>query len=446
MAVAVSSKHLGLRSEASARFERGTDPDVVDLAARRLAELLAPCGARLVEGSVTVDGDLPERRPVVVRPSRVERLLGTRIGADRIVALLEPLGFDVSPRAGQDGDEVLEVRVPSFRPDTATETDVIEEIARHHGYSRIPRRVPRAVQTGSLTELQRDRRTIRQVLVGLGVHEAMPLPFLAPGDLDRAGLPAEAVVLTNPLAAEESVLRTSLRPGLLRAIAYNESHRTDGAALFEVGKVFRPPLPGATLPDEREHLGVVLAGRDALAAVQVWEVLHRTLALPDPGIDQTQAVDGLHPGRAGVVTLGGRPVGEVGEIDPGVLAALGIRERVAWLQVDLGSALSLGHGSQPYRAISRYPSSDVDLAFEVAETVPASHVAAAIRGAAGELLVDLQLFDVFRGPPVPDGRRSLAYRLRLQAGDHTLTDDEITAVREAVVARLEADHRATLRA
>jgi phenylalanyl-tRNA synthetase beta chain len=442
MAIAVSSKHLGLRSEASARFERGTDPEIVDLAARRLAELLAPSGARLVEGAVTVDGDLPDRTPVLVRRERVNRLLGTDLAPGDIPRLLDPIGFGVAPAGDPD---TFSVTVPTFRPDTTTETDVIEEIARHHGYSRIPKRVPTSTLIGALTPLQRDRRTLRQVLVGLGVHEAMPLPFLAPGDLTRAGLPGDAVTLTNPLAAEESVLRTSLRPGLLRAVAYNESHRTDGVALFEIGKVFGLPVPGTTLPDEREHLAVVLAGRDAIEAVQVWQVLHHTLGLPGPGIDQSRPVAGLHPGRSGVLTLGAEVVGEIGEVDPGVLEALGIRERVAWLQLDLDVALALPHGEHPYRSISRYPSSDIDLAFEVDEAVPAAHVGAAIRGAAGDLLVDLALFDVFRGAPVPDGRRSLAYRLRLQASDRTLTDDDLTTVREAVVATVEG-LGATLRA
>jgi phenylalanyl-tRNA synthetase beta chain len=442
MAIAVSSKHLGLRSEASARFERGTDPDIVDLAARRLVELLAPSGARLVEGSVTVDGELPDRHPVLVRTDRVNRLLGTDLAPAELQPLLEPIGFRVEAAGERD----FSVTIPSFRYDSTTETDVIEEIARHHGYSRIPIRVPRSVQTGSLTPVQGDRRIVRQVLVGLGIHEAMPLPFLAPGDLAAAGLPADAVTVTNPLAAEESVLRTSLRPGLLRAVAYNESHRTDGVSLFELGQVFGVPAPGAQLPDEREQLGVVLTGREAPAAVRVWELLHATLGLPSPSIDQARPVPGLHPGRSAVLRAGDDDVGEVGEIDPGVLAALGIRERVAWLQVDLGLVLGMPHGEHRYHPISRYPSSDLDLAFEVDESVPAARVAAAVRGAAGELLIDLDLFDVFRGAPVPEGRRSLAYRLRLQAADRTLTDDDIASVRDTVAAALSSTLGASLRA
>ncbi len=160
--------------------------------------------------------------------------------------------------------------------------------------------------------------------------------------------------------------------------------------------------------------------------MQIWDVLVRTLGLPDHRLDQSGSFPGCTPAGRARSTLGTTVVGEVGEIDPGVLDGLGIRERVAWLEVDLDHALNLTHGEHPYRPISRYPSSDLDLAFEVDETVPASRVAAAIRGGAGDLLVDLALFDVFTGAPVPDGHRSLAYRLRLQARDRTLTEADLT--------------------
>lgn len=430
MAIARSSKFMGLRSEASARFERGVDPALVDLAARRLAELLAPSGARLIRGSVTAAGDLPATPPVRVRTARVNQLLGTEISTDHIVSLLNPIGFTCEVHEGVD---VLSVAVPTFRPDTTTETDVIEEIARHFGYSRIVGRAPTSAHTGSLTSMQRDRRILRQILVGLGIHEAMPLPFLAPGDLARCGLPTEAVTVTNPLAAEESILRTSLRPGLLRAIAYNESHRIDGASLFEIGKAFGVPAAGTVLPDEREHLAVALAGVDALAVAETWEVLARTLGLGGVTIDQSTPPPGLHPSRSGALVSGGAPIGEIGEIDPGVLAALGIRERVAWLQLDLGAALAEPHGEHRYHHISRYPSSDLDLAFEVEDSIPAASITEAVEKAAGPLLVNLRLFDVFRGHPVPEGHRSLAYRLRLQAPDRTLTDEDLSGVQDTVM-------------
>ena len=435
MAIARSSKFMGLRSEASARFERGVDPAIVDLAARRLAELLAPSGARLVQGAITARGDLPAASSVRVRTDRVNRLLGTDLTTEQITGLLAPIGFvcDAVPDGG-----ALDVVVPTFRPDTTMETDVIEEIARHFGYSRIVGRAPTSAHIGSLTPTQRDRRALRQILVGLGVHEAMPLPFLAPGDLAACGLEPEAVTVTNPLASEESVLRTSLRPGLLRAIAYNESHRTTSAALFEIGKVFRPPVDGNVLPDEREHLAVVLASRDATAAAMVWSTVADTLGFDGIEIDQSTPPPGLHPGRSGCLTADGTVIGELGEIDPGVLDALGIRERVAWLQLDLGLLLARPHGEHRYHSISRYPSSDLDLAFEVDESVSAASIERALRAAAGPLLIEVDLFDVFRGSPVPDGRRSLAYRLRLQAPDRTLTDTDIGGVQRAVIDALAA--------
>jgi len=438
MAIARSSQRLGLRSEASMRFERGTDPDVVELAARRFAELLDD--ASLVAGVVDARGTLPDRSPVRVRTGRVNALLGTELSDTEIASLLEPIGFDVE--AWAVGEQA--VTVPTFRPDTTTEIDVIEEVARHVGYANIRRTVPPAVRVGGLEARQADRRVVRQVMVGLGFDEAMPLPFLAPGDLEAAGLGPGAVTVTNPLAAEESVLRSSLRPGLLRAVAYNESHRCDGVALFEIGKVFRSPQPGESLPDESEELGVVGAGVDAFAAVGAWQAVADVLAVGDWRLEQVP-VAGLHPGRSAEVVVGGEVVGALGEIDPGVLDALDVRERCAWLEVDLGTLLARPHGERRYRPVSRYPSSDIDLAFEVDDTVAAADVAATIRSAGGDLLASVRLFDVFRGAAVAEGSRSLAYTLRLQAPDRTLTDDEVADVRRQVIEAVETEHGAPLR-
>jgi phenylalanyl-tRNA synthetase beta chain len=445
LAVARSSKRLGLRSEASARFERGTDPEIVELAARRFAELLAPSGARLVGGAVDARGDLPSPTVVRVRTARVNGLLGTALTTDDVRGLLEPIGFGCAAVevAVEVADE-LDVHVPTFRPDTQTETDVVEEVARHHGYGNIPRTVPASFRIGRLTERQTDRRVLRQVLAGLGVDEAMPLPFLAPGDLEAVGVESRAVTLTNPLVAEESVLRTSLRPGLLKAVAYNQSHRNEDARLFEIGKVFLPSPPGEVLPDEREALGAVLAGVEPGEAVEVWRVVAEALAVPGVRIEQG-SVAGLHPGRSGELLAGDDAIGVVGEVDPAVLERMGIAGRVAVVEVDLDRLLALPHGDRPYRRVSRFPSNDIDLAFEVDEAVPAADVEDAIRRAAGDLLADLRLFDVFRGPSLPEGTRSLAFGLRLQAPDRTLADDEVGELRTRVITAVEAGLPARLR-
>jgi len=308
--------------------------------------------------------------------------------------------------------------------------------------------VPPSARAGRLTARQRDRRLVRDVLVGLGADEAMPLAFLAPEDLARAGVEQPSITLTNPLAAEESVLRPSLRPGLLKSVRYNQSHRQADVALFEVGKTFMPPegpVVARQLPDERERLGVVWSGRDATAAVEGWTVLTQALGLSDLTILQGP-VDGLHPGRSAQLMSGSMVVGALGEIDPGVLDALSITGRVAWLEVDLDRLLALPHGGRAYAPVSRYPSSDIDLAFVVADDVAAAAVRATITEAAGARLRRLHLFDVFRSDSLGPQRRSLAFGLRLQADDHTLTDDEVATVRTEVIEAVEAAHGAELRA
>jgi phenylalanyl-tRNA synthetase beta chain len=406
---------------------------------RRFAELLAPAGATLAPDLVDARGNLPARETIRVRTDRVNAILGTDLGRDRIADVLQSIEFGAEP-AGDD----LDVDIPSFRPDSSTEIDVIEEVARVHGYSRIERTVPRSTLTGHLTPYQVDRRTVRSTMAGLGLDEVMPVPFLAPGDLEAAGLTSDGITVTNPLVAEESVMRASLRPGILKTLAYNASHRLTGLGIFEVGHVYRQPASEQPLPDEREYLAVALAGHGAGDAVAVWSALADALAARDYSL-VAEAVPGLHPSRTARIDVAGTPVGHVGEVDPGVLEAYGVAERVAWLEVDLDRLFDLPHGDRPYAGFSRYPSSDIDLAFEVDEGTPADAVGRCIRESAGELLVDLSLFDVYRGEAVGEGRRSLAFALRLQATDRTLTDAEVAELRQRCIEAVQGLLPATLR-
>jgi len=431
MTVARTARRHGLRSEASTRFERGADPEIIDRALQRFVEVLAASSPlELSPGTLVVEGTLPPAATVRLRTERVNAILGTSLSPEEIRGTLEPIGFACRV-VGADHD----VDVPSFRRvDSSTEIDVIEEVARQYGLNRIARTVPvPESQTGSLTVVQAERRRLRRALVGFGLTEVMPVPFLAPGDLQRAGFPTDAVVVTNPLVAEESVMRTSLRPGILKTLAYNASHRNTGLEIFEIGHVYLPTDRSADLPDEREFLAVARAGRDAAAAVEAWQAVVDTLGLVDVGLLNT-TVPGLHPTRAAEVSVGGQVVGVLGEVDPEVLGAFGVSERVAWLDVDLSLLAGLPQGSRSYRRVSRFPSSDVDLAFEVDDEVPASVVEAAVRAAGGDLLAGLVLFDVYRGDRVAAGSRGLGFRLRLQADDRTLTDAEVTGVRERCIA------------
>jgi phenylalanyl-tRNA synthetase beta chain len=437
LTISWTSKRLALRSEASARFEKGIDRGGVERAVARFAELL---GATPVSAPTDVRAEevLPE--PVRVRTERVNAILGTELSDTAVKDLLDPIGFDtVITEAGQ-----LEVTIPSWRPDSAVEIDVIEEVARMFGYSAIERTLPQSTLTGGLTRHQKDRRLVRQVLAGVGASEAWTTTFVSPTELERCGLDvAEAVVVSNPLVAEESLLRTSLLPGLLRSIAYNASHRELGVSLFEIGKVFR--VPGNPLPDEREVVAVALAGADAPAAVSVLHALAEGLLVRDWRIEAATA-PGLHPTRTARVVVEAETIGFVGEVDPAALDASSIAERVAWLELDLHALLRAPHGAEQMRSVSRYPSSDLDLSFEVADTTPAGDLVRTMRHAGVEVLVDVALFDVYRGSGVAAGRRSVTYRARLQAPDRTMTDEELGAARQQLITAVEQAHPASLRA
>ncbi|MCP4224159.1 MAG: phenylalanine--tRNA ligase subunit beta, partial [Actinomycetia bacterium] len=433
-----------LRSEASTRFERGVDYGGVQRALDRFTQLAVEiCGATVARGAVLVDGNLEPTPPVVVRVPRVNMILNLELRADEITALLDPIGFQT---IASSADEVT-VTIPSWRPDSSLEIDVIEEIGRHNGYSRSGRRVPTPTQAGTLTPDQIGRRKLRRALQGAGYSEAMPNPFLAPGDLERAGLDGDGISLTNPLVAEESILRTSLLPGLLNAVAYNQAHRAPSIALYELGGVFGPS--DAELPDECELVAAAGAGFDAAdqAAVVATRLLHRLAS--ELGFTGLRVVNegrpGLHPTRSAAVHFRGKVIGDVGEVDPGVLEAFGVDGRVAWLQLEAAPLLEAMQSVPKYKLVSRYPSSDLDLAFLVANDIPASDVARTLNKAGGELLHSVKLFDVFRRDRLAAGTRSLAFTLRFQANDRTLTDAELADARQSCIAAVVKAHNAELR-
>jgi phenylalanyl-tRNA synthetase beta chain len=442
MAVARTSKRLGLRSEASARFERGVDFGGVDRAVARYVELAAElAGAKLGAAVDLIDHtELPRRDPILLRTARVNEILGTDLTDAQVWGYLEPIGFAVTPVEVGAADVVA----PTYRLDIDAEIHLIEEVARHHGYMKIPRTVPSTTQVGTLSPYQRDRRLVRQAMAGAGVDEAMTSLLIGPGDHARAGLPEDGIEADRPMIKEESILRTSLLPGLLRSVAFNASHRQFDVALFEVGHVFRLPDQPQPLPDEREHLSAVLAGQEAPQAKHLLDALVHALRLERVTLEPTTA-PGLHPARTANVLAVGTPVGVIGEVDPDVLSGWEIEGRAAWLDIDLEALLAAPRRPEQSRPVSRYPSSDIDLAFLVDEGVPAGDVEATLSAAAGDLLESIELFDVFRGPQVGQGRRSLAYRLRFEAHDRTLTDAEVADVRQRAIAAVEGAHGAQLR-
>ena len=444
LTIARSSRRLKLRSEASARFEKGCDWQGIDRAAARFCEILhdATGGSSVVAGTpVEATGHLPSRSPVRLRTERVNQLLGTDLSGNRIAGYLTPLGFTSTP--GDDG--VLSVELPSWRLDSATEIDVVEEVARLHGYRAIPSTVPRSPFTGGLSTYQRDRRLVRQILVGGGADEVWTTTFVSPADLERCHLdPSTAVAVTNPLVAEQSRLRTSLLPGLVDAVAANARRRQPGVCLFEIGHTFVRPPDGQSLPAETEMVACAVAARDATESMTLWHLLVEGLNLRDWRLDAA-VIAGLHPTRSARVLLEGERIGVLGELDRSVTSAHQITERVAWMELDLGRLLAAPRGGGAYRPVSRFPSSDIDLAFEVEDSAAAADVERTLRQAGGDLVASVTLFDAYRGGQMGPGRRGLAGSLRFQAPDRTLTDEDVAAARSRLVDAVEATHPATLR-
>jgi phenylalanyl-tRNA synthetase beta chain len=423
----------GLRSEASVRFERGTDPNGWVLAAERFVTILREtCPSAVLHTGATLvrTSHCPQPIDVHVSVNAVERMLGIRIEADRIVSILNAIGFE----AQSNGDDVTCV-VPTWRPDCAQSVDIIEEIARHFGYDNIGKTIPNSTVHGRLSNMQQRRRVLRRVLVGLGLDEAMPSPFLAPGDLTDVGLSEEDVLrLANPLVADESILRTSLRPGLLRSLRYNQSHRAPRVGLWEIGHVY--PKSDAQLPNESEQLAIVVAGGDAETALAQWNAICDALSV-GAQLDQSRVPPGLHATRSATLARGKKVIGVVGEVDPVVLDVLGIEGRVSILELDLTTLLNEEPKPVQARDINRFPSSDIDLAFVLPETIAATNLQRALRQAAGKRLVSIELFDVYRGKGVAEGSRSLAFRLRLQEEGGTLTDAILADVQKSCVAAAE---------
>ncbi|MFL5893967.1 MAG: phenylalanine--tRNA ligase subunit beta [Thermoleophilaceae bacterium] len=455
-----TSNTLGLRTEASARFEKQLHPEL-GMAAQRLAArlMIDLCGARMASETIDVYPSPPPERRVRLRLARVEKLIGVHIPYDEARAILGRLGFDVV-EAGSDEWEVV---VPYWRDgDVQREADVIEEIARVYGLEKVPATMPaRPRAIGRLTAAQRLRRRLEDALRDRGLFEVVGWSFTAPETLARLrleGLPA--LRLANPLSEDMSVMRPLLLPGLLDAARHNAARGRTEIALFESGHVYRPGAPQldaaastdvsprGTLPgSERHHLGVLLTGRGASG----WRTppppldFHHGKAVVEAVLGaagvEWWAEDGerpfLHPGRSATLLAGDeeRKLGWLGELHPLVAREWDLAGAVAF-ELDLDLLAELAPGPVQYEELSPFPPVIQDIAVVVPEEVPAGDVEAAIAEGAGELLVGVELFDVYRGEQVGAGNKSLALRLEFQAPDRTLTDDEVAGVRALVEDRL----------
>jgi phenylalanyl-tRNA synthetase beta chain len=456
MAIARTGKRLGLHSEARTRFERGVDPLVAAEAVERFVSLLAsvPGGESLRRGPTVDTRDLahmPMAPTIRLRTARANALLGISIDDAEVVRLLESIGFNCQPGSGY-----CDATVPTWRLEVQREVDLIEEVARLWGYRRIARTFPAGVRHASSPGLdrgQKERRRVRQVLAGAGFDEAWTTTFLAPGDLEKAGLdPGVAVEVENPLDRAESILRTALLPGLLKAVRFNIDRQAGAVCLFEIGRVFTQPSGELPVPDEEELVGVVVRPDPAAdgeaaawAVTRTWGWLADSLRLSGPAL-AAAALPGLHPGRAArIIGAAGRELGALGEVAAEVAAAYGIESRIGHLTLSLDRLRDEPRRPGTARDLSRYPAADVDLAFVVADPVPAAAVRDSLIATGGDVLESATLFDVFRSEALGPGRRSLAFRLRFRAMDHTLSDAELAELRQGAIDRVVTERGGELR-
>jgi phenylalanyl-tRNA synthetase beta chain len=448
--VLLSGKRHALRTEAVSRFERGVDPELPPIASARAAMLTAQlAGGRVVGGFVDEYPNRFEPAIVDLPDHEAERLLGVALDVDRQVEYLQRLGFEV------EGSDPMRVTVPSYRPDVTRAADVVEEIVRIHGYNEIPSRLVIG-RGGGLTAEQRAVRAVRAVMVGSGFYEILSFDFLGLGEIESLQLDPEdprlePVRIRNPLNEEQEYLRTTLLPGLLAGLRRSSQRNRPDASLFEVGSVF---LRGnGDLPDQPKHLAFAATGsrsesalqdagdyavEDAIGAV---EVLLGALGIE--GSIVQQPVAGLHPGRSGLVMSGDARLGIVGELDPAVAASWDLPGRVIVGEFDMAALTP--PAPRPFSAPSPYPPVVFDLAFDLPDAVPVAELLAAVEGGAGEDLERLAVFDVFRGSPLADGRKSVAVRLAMRNADRTLTDDELVPIRDLITDRVRDELGGSLR-
>lgn len=456
--ILLTSHRLGLRSEASARFERGVDPNLSALATARVAELIAETAGGVVRPGVVDTYPTPiDPWPVRLDAHDVARLLGSVPDLATGAGYLRRLGFTVE----EAGEDAVTVTVPTRRRDITRPADLVEEIARMHGYDNFADRL-RTGARGALSPEQRAIRRLRETLVGAGYSEAQTLSFLGQGDLDRLRLAdgderRVGIKVTNPLREEEGTLRTTLIPGLLKAVSTNLGRGGADVALFETGRVFltAPDGEDPRIPKQPVMLGFAAHGRlgsaglngnarpvDVFTATGVIELLAETFGR-DLAVRQAQ-LPILHPGRGAEVVLDGEVVGFAGELHPAIGRDLGVEGRVAIGELAVAKLLSAVADWQ-LAPVSGFPPTQFDLAFTLDEAVAAGDLVATVRNAAGPDLESLHVFDEFRGPSLGEGRKSLALRLTLRSSDHTFTDEEMVPVRAAIIAAVAERHGGALR-
>jgi len=464
-----TSQKLGLRTDASGRFERGLDPNMIDYAMGRVTALLTQSpGGRVAEDTLSHYPEPVEPWRVGMRLERAELVLGIPVAIDEAAERLDALGCEVEREDGR-----LSATVPTFRRDLRREVDLVEEIGRLIGLDKVPETLPVVPQAGRLTETQQRDRLLRRLLADLGLAEAITYPFGPERWTGDLGLAEGTVRMQNPLSAEGGHLRTTILPGLLDAAARNRAFGASGLSLFELGNVFFADAPPDGTRDaalqfrmtgdlgdqdedqlrgvrEENKIGVVLAGTVRSAGWNVPEV--RAAFFEVKGIVERLVPRArfvrverpyLHPGRSAVVLVGEREAGWVGELHPEVVESFGLAGwPVAALEID--PAVCQPDPEPQFEPFVNVPAVARDLAVLVEKRLSVGEMLGAIEELSSTVLTEARVFDVYAGSPVPEGQKSVAFAFTFQ-GEKTLTDEEVDAEVDRIVARLEDEFGARVR-
>ena len=435
---------LGMRTEASGKFEKNIDPLLTLPAVDRACELVELLGAgEVMDGVIDVLNDIPEPRTIELEPDRINALLGTDISEADMVEYLRRLEIPV---------EGHEIRVPSWRPDLVGMADIAEEVGRLFGYNNIPTTTFRGAATeGGYTEAMKLENRSGSLCRSLGYSEILTYSFVSPSIFDQIRLPEDsslrnAMRIQNPLGEDASIMRTVALPSMLAILARNNAYHNDAVKLYELAKVYLPK-PGQILPDEPKHLVLGTYGEheDFFKMKGEIEAFLRGMNVPEARYTAEKHDPTFHPGRCARVSVGGVDLGCFGQIHPLVARSYGIDGEIFAAELNFTALLSLQLPEKTYTPLPKYPAVTRDIAVVCDEAVTVAALSDCIRAAGGKLLRSVELFDIYRGKGIASGSKSAAFRLTLRADDRTLTDADSDGVVSAVLAALEKELNAKLR-
>ena len=447
--VRVTAKALGMRTEASGRFEKGLDPRMTLAAVNRACELVEELGAgEVIDGVIDVDNADPHHKRLPFEPDKMNALLGLELSADEQQRLLEKLEFKV---------ENGEVVIPFFRTDILRMCDLAEEVARMYGYDKIPTTLyAGGMVQGEYTPKQQAERTVSLVCREAGFDESMSHSFISPKFYDMINWPANdprrvSTTILNPLGEDFSIMRTTVLPSLLDNLAHNHAHRNPAASLYEIGTIYTPEVrDGRANPDVLPHEEKILAlgsygSMSFFRFKGVVEAVCRELNVQNVSFAPDSENPSYHPGRCAKVLVNGAEAGVFGTVHPSVTKKYGLSGEILAAEIRMDALLAAIGADKLYHPLPKFPASTRDIAVLVDDGIPAASMQASVEKAAGSILETVKLFDVYKGENIPDGKKSVAYSLILRAPDRTLTDEECDKAMKAAISALEKDFGAVLR-